>query len=121
MTQIDFIATLASIILLAVVVELVRRRQLAENYSLLWLATTIVLLILSVWRGLLDILARIVGIFYPPAALFLVGFVFLLIILLQFSVVISRLSRQTKELTQQMAILNWKLDNLRTDNSQKEG
>jgi hypothetical protein len=77
------------------------------------------LLILSLWRDLLDVLAHLVGIFYPPAALFVVGFGFLLIILLQFSVVISRLSQENKKLAQRIALLDWKLHQLQSGDTAK--
>ncbi len=110
MTQVEIIAILGSIILLGLILEMVRRRQVAENYALLWLLTAVAFIILSLWRELLDVLASLMGIFYPPAALFVIGFGFFLLILLQFSVIITHLSRKNKELAQQVGILNWKLN-----------
>lgn len=95
---------------LAFVLELVRRRKLKEEYSLLWLATAIVLIVLSVSRPLLDVLANVVGIFYPPSALFLVAMVFVLFILLHFSTVITRLTQENKENAQQLALLRWQIE-----------
>jgi hypothetical protein len=112
MQRVDIAAVLASLCLLGLVLELVRRRKLEERYSLLWLLTSIVLLILSLWRDFLDILAGLVGIFYPPTALFLVGFGFVLLILLQFSIVVSRLSIENKGLAQKLAIMEWRLRQL---------
>jgi hypothetical protein len=109
MAQVEIIAILGTVFLLGLILEMVRRRQVAENYALLWLLTAVALFILSLWRELLDILAAFMGIFYPPAALFVIGFGFFLLILLQFSVVITQLSRKNKELAQQVGILNWKL------------
>jgi hypothetical protein len=103
----------ASIGALLFILELVRQRRLKEEYSLLWLATALVLLILSVSRPLLDTLASLVGIFYPPSALFLVAVVFILFILLQFSTALTRLSRENKEIAQQMAILKLELEQAR--------
>jgi hypothetical protein len=103
----------ASIGALLFILELVRQRRLKEEYSLLWLATAIVLLILSVSRPLLDTLASLVGIFYPPSALFLVAVVFILFILLQFSTALTRLSRENKEIAQQMAIMKLELEQAR--------
>jgi hypothetical protein len=100
----------ASIATLLVVLELVRRRRLKEEYSLLWLITAVVLLILSVSRPLLDVLANLVGIFYPPSALFLVAVAFVLFILLHFSTVLTRLSQENKETAQQIALLRWQLE-----------
>jgi hypothetical protein len=92
------------------VLELVRRRKLKEEYSLLWLATAIVLIVLSVSRPLLDTLASLVGIFYPPSALFLVAMIFVLFILLHFSTVLTRLTQENKENAQQLALLKWQLE-----------
>lgn len=100
----------ASVAALVFILELVRRRKLKEEYSLLWLATALVLIVLSVSRPLLDVLAAIVGIYYPPSALFLVAMVFVLFILLHFSTVITRLSHESKEAAQQIALLRWQLE-----------
>src|SRR5689334_12958712 len=100
----------ASIIALLFIIELVRQRRLKEEYSLLWLATVAALIILSVSRPLLDVLASMVGIFYPPSALFLVAMVFVLFILLHFSTVLTRLAQENKETAQQLALLRWQLE-----------
>lgn len=100
----------ASMAALAFIIELVRQRRLKEEYSLLWLATAAVLLVLSVSRPLLDVLANVVGIFYPPSALFLVAMVFVMFILLHFSTVVTRLSQENKETAQQLALLRWQLE-----------
>lgn len=112
MARVEIIALLGSVGLLALVVELVRRRKLGTGYSLLWLLTGGSLLILSLWRELLDVVSSLVGIFYPPTALFVVGFGFVLLILLQFSVVVSRLSDENRSLTQRQAIQDWRLRQL---------
>lgn len=95
---------------LLLVLELVRRRKLREEYALLWLATGVVLLLLSLSRPLLDTLAALTGIFYPPSALFLVALLFVLTILLHFSIVLTRLSQQNRELAQQLALLRHDLE-----------
>jgi len=74
--------------------------------------TGVVLLIFSIWRGLLDAMAKLAGIFYPPAALFLIGLLFFLVIMLHFSVIISKLYESNKELAQKLAILTWRLKEL---------
>ena len=109
MDQVQWVSRLGSAALLGVVVELVRSRRLREEYSLLWLFTGVVLLLLSCWRGLLDRLAFLFGIHYPPSALFLVGFVFLLVILLHFSVVLSEQSERTRKLAQEISLLREEL------------
>lgn len=109
MAQVEIIAILGTIFLLGLILEMVRRRQVAENYALLWLLTAVALFVLSLWRELLDVMASVMGIFYPPAALFVIGFGFFLLIMLQFSIIITHLSRKNKELAQQIGILNWKI------------
>jgi hypothetical protein len=103
--RIQILAIVASTFMLLVVLELVRRRAFLERYALLWLFSGLVLLGLSVWKGALEDLASLVGIAYPPNALFLVAFGFVLVLLLHFSVAVSRLSDQTKVLSQRLALL----------------
>ena len=100
----------ATLALFVLVFELVRRRRLMERYALLWLFSTVVLLGLAVWKDLLEQVASAIGIFYAPSALFLVAFGFILAILLHFSLVISRLSDQTKVLAQRVGLLQQRLD-----------
>ena len=97
------------IVLLLLVLELVRRRRLREDYSLLWLATAFVLVVLALWQDSLTAIAKVMGIFYPPTALFVIGMGFLLLILLQFSIVITRLARDNKRAAQHIALLNQRL------------
>lgn len=95
----------AALIVLAIVLELVRRRRLAERYSLLWIGTALVLCLLAGWSGLLETLASALGIAYPPNALFLVIGGFLMLVLLHFSIVITRLAEHNTRLAQRLAIL----------------
>jgi hypothetical protein len=90
---------------LIVIVELIRRGQLKERYALLWLFAGIILLIFSLSRDLLEYVASLVGIYYPPSLLFLLAFLFLLLITLHFSSVISGLSEKNKQLAQELALL----------------
>lgn len=105
MQSIQIFAIIFSIGIFVGIVDLIRRRMLKEQYAILWLASAIVLLILSVWRGLLDKIARILEVAYPPSLLFFVAFLFLLMIVLHFSVIISNLSEKNKRLSQEIAIL----------------
>jgi len=89
MDIIKVLAIAGSATLLFLVFELIRRGRLKERYALLWLFSGLVLLILSLSRSLLESLSRLVGIYYPPSLLFLIAFIFLLLITLHFSAVIS--------------------------------
>lgn len=111
----------ASVAALILILELVRQRKLREDYSLLWLATAVVLLILSLARPLLDQIAALLGIItYPPAALFLVAIVFMLVILLHYSTVLTRLAQENKGMAQQIAIMRYELENMKKA-GEKEG
>lgn len=108
----------ASLAALLLVLELVRQRKLREEYSLLWLATAFVLLLLSLSRPMLDSLAGFLGVVtYPPSALFAVAILFVLFILLHFSTVLTRLAQQNKDMAQQMALLRWELERARAQTS----
>jgi hypothetical protein len=103
--RIQIVAILAGAALLLGVLELVRRRRLLERYALGWLAAATLLLGLAIWRGALGGLADLVGISYPPNALFFVAFGAILLLLLHFSVAVSRLQDQSKVLAQRLALL----------------
>jgi hypothetical protein len=111
--KLQLLAIFASGVLLAIVFELLRRRRLIERYALIWLGSAVVLLGLAVWKGLLDRLADLMGIAYPPNALFMIAFGFVLLLLLHFSLAISRLSNETKVLAQVVARLDRELRELR--------
>lgn len=109
MSRIQIIAILGSLFLLILICELMRRKRLKKEYSLLWLLTAFILLILSCFRHFLDWVGRAMGIYYSPSAFFLIFTFFLLLILLHFSIIISKLSEESKELAQQVAILEREL------------
>ena len=103
---------LAAFGLLLLVLEMVRRRALAEKYSLLWLLMAGAILLLTVARLALDRIAPVLGIYYAPSALFVAGFVGLLVILLYFSAVITQLTRQNRIAAQQIGILQARIEAL---------
>src|SRR6476659_8557985 len=110
--RIQIVAIIATAGLFVLVFELVRQRRLLERYALLWLFSSAVLLGLSIWRGALEELASAVGIFYAPSALFAVAFGFVLVLLLHFSLVISRLAEQSKVLAQRVGLLRNEVEEL---------
>lgn len=110
MDLLKVLAVFGSVALLLVVMEMIRRGRLKERYALLWLLAGGVLLFLSLSRRVLDSLASLFGIFYPPSLLFLLAFIFLLLITLHYSVVLSGLSEKNKRLAQEVALLRRKLE-----------
>jgi hypothetical protein len=114
-SRVQIVAIVVSSGLFAVIIELVRRRRLMERYALLWLASAVVLLGLSVWRDGLELFATAVGVAYAPSALFIVALGFILLLLLHFSLVISRLADQTKVLAQRLGLVQNELEELRAE------
>jgi len=103
--RISLVAALAAAVLLVLILELIRSRRLQERYALLWLLTGVAMLVLALWRGALAKLADLVGISYPPSALFVLFSFFILALLLHYSTVISKLSAQNATLAQRLALL----------------
>jgi hypothetical protein len=108
-STVRIVAVIATAIALGVVLELVRRRRLHERYALLWMVVAVVLVVLAVWTELLSSLTRLVGIHLPANFLFLAAFGLGFVLLLHFTVVISRLSDETKILAQEVARLDHEL------------
>ena len=111
--RVSVVAAIVSLALLLVVLELIRRRRLRERYALLWLLTAAVMLVLSAWRDGLRTIADMVGIAYPPSALFVLGSLFILLVLLHYSTVISKLADQNTILAQRLALLEHRLEDTR--------
>ena len=113
--SVTFFAALSSLVIFAVIIELIRRGRLRERYALLWLGTATVILVFGLWRDGLNELADLLGIAYPPNALFVLAMAFMLLLLLHYSTVISRLSDRTTTLTQRIAILEERIREVEGD------
>ena len=108
MSRITVLSVFASVFLLLYILEMVRRRKLREEYSILWLAGGVVLLVFSLRRDWLEWAANAAGIFYPPSFLFFIGMLFILLILIHFSITISNLHQMNKKMAQELALLKHK-------------
>jgi len=111
-SRIQVLAIIGSIIFLIFIVELIRKRKIKDAYGLLWVFFGVVFIIISVWRQGLEILSRLLGIYYTPAAFLLILIMAIILILIQYSLVISRLSENNKTLTQQMGILKLEINEM---------
>ena len=109
---IQIIALGTSVFLLVLVLELVRRKKLTEEYSFVWIICALALLGVALGRRQLDQVALWLGIYYPPAALLLVLIFFVFVASLSFSVVISRQRQQIERLIEDAAILDARLREL---------
>lgn len=101
----QIVALLVGFGMLLLIIELVRRRKLREEYSWLWLMTVSVILLFSLWFDFLKWVTYLIGAITPSSTIFLFAFLFLIFISLHFSVVISRLTDRNRELAQQFALL----------------
>jgi hypothetical protein len=117
LNRISIIAVFASTILLLYILEMVRRRKLREEYSILWLAGGVIMLVFSLKRDWLEWAADAAGIYYPPSFLFLIGMLFILLILIHFSITISKLYHMNKKMAQELALLK----HLKQETEQERG
>lgn len=111
--RVQILAIAASIVLLLVVLELVRRRRLVEEYSLLWVLAALALIGVSLRRDLLDSTARWLNVHYPPAVLVLLLIFIVFVASLCFSVILSRQQQQIEKLIDETAILSAEIRELR--------
>lgn len=107
------VATSLAVVVLLVVLELVRRRKLREEYSWVWIGTSICLLLLAWERNLLVAFTHWIGAVSTVSALFFGAFLFLLALVLQFSVRLSRLTHRHRTLGQRLALLEEEVARLR--------
>jgi len=98
-------AIITALVLLGLIVYLIRKRKLREEYALLWLAVGAGVIVLAVWYGLLEWITQLIGAVDPTSTLFIFSLIFLLIISIHFSVVNSKMKDQIRDLTQEIAML----------------
>ncbi len=108
--RIQVIAVSGSFALFLFIIRLIQKRKLKEEYALLWLISCVLFLIISLFNPILDIVAQVAGIIYPPAALLLLLIIGIVIILIHYSTVISTLSDKNKTLVQELALLRNELE-----------
>ena len=112
---VQLVSIAVSVTLLAIVLELVRRRRLTEEYSFIWIVCGVALLVLSVWRRALDRAAAALDVHYPPALLLLALTFFVIVVSLYFSVLVSRQRQQIERLVEEVALLDGELRALRSE------
>ncbi len=102
------------IFIFILIIDLVRRRKLREEYSWLWLITSLALFILVIKYTWLEAVTKTIGAVVPTSTLFLGALIFLMTLSIQFSVRISKLTDQVKNLVQENALLRKKIEELNT-------
>lgn len=110
---------LAGAFLFLLILELVRRKKFREELSLVWLLIGILLIFGSFADRIIDPIAISLGINYPPVLVFMIISFFLILAMLYFSIVVSDLKTKNKELSQKIALMEYKLNASDTDANAK--
>ena len=113
-------ALIISVALLLVILEMVRRRKVKEEYSWLWLSVAAAMVVLVLWQNLLSFLSRLIGAEDPLTTLFLFGFFFLLLVNIDYSIRISVYKEQIKKLAQQIGILAKEVGDMKASRNNKQ-
>ncbi|MCW3105294.1 MAG: hypothetical protein JWO09_3734 [Bacteroidetes bacterium] len=109
MAKIQIIAIAVSLLFLLYIVRLIIKGKLREEYSIIWIACTLVLIVFSFWRDGLEVMAHLVGVYEAPNLVFTGAIFAVFIYLLHLSVVVSKLHSQNKQLAQEIALMKEKL------------
>ena len=112
MNRLVFVGLLAAAVVVVWIVWLIRTKRLQERHAILWLVAAIISAILGIWQDGLGMFSRLIGVAYPPSALFIVVFVLLGLILLDTVIELSRTVRRTRTLAQRVALLEERLERL---------
>ena len=104
LTRSQAMAAITALLLAVYVLNLVRKKRLSEEYSVLWLLATVGMTVLAFWNGLLHGITRLFGIVYDTSTIFFFGFVFVFVHLLQQSMKLTRLENDNRELTRALAL-----------------
>ena len=113
--QQQIFALIVSVLVFIVVIDMVRRRRLREEYSVLWLGTSVVMFVLVFRYEWLVSLTDLIGAGLPTTTLFLFSIIFLMLLSVQFCIMISRLTDQVKNLSQENALMKADIETLVND------
>lgn len=103
--KLTVLTAVTGLVLIGVILELVRRRQLREKYATLWLVVGVLMIPLAFFPRLLDALAQHVGVVSGVSLVLFLGLVFLLLICLHLSWEVNRLEEETRRLAEDLALL----------------
>lgn len=109
---------IVSLLVFFFTIDLVRKKRLREEYSLLWLGTSMLMLVLIIRYDWLLELTKLIGAVLPTTTLFLGSILFLVLLAVQFSIKISKLSNQVKDLVQENALLRYEFEKYRLASDQ---
>lgn len=115
--RLQIIAVITALIFMFFIFRLIVKGKLREEYSFIWIVCTALLLLFSIWRDGLDVIAKLLGVFYAPSLIFLGAIFAIVIFLVHLSVVNSRQHQQIKEISQELALLKEKYENQQNSES----
>lgn len=118
--QQQIFAMIVSVLVFAVVVDMVRRRRLREEYSVLWLATSVIMFVMVLRYEWLVALTSLIGAGLPTTTLFLFSIIFLMLLAVQFCIKISQLTDQVKNLSQENALMKAEIESLAADEQENQ-
>ena len=108
--KIQILSIIGALSFMFFIFRLIAKGKLREEYSIVWIVCTLVLLVFSIWRDGLDVIAKLLGVYYAPSLIFLAAIFAIIVFLVHLSVVNSKQHEQIKKLTQEMALLKSKME-----------
>ena len=111
---------LLGIAVAAFVINQVRRRKIKEQYALLWIMTAVLFVLIPLLIDVVNAISYALGILYPPAFIFMIALICVILLLFQFSMSISRFSEQLKVLIQDIALLTRRVEELESNRSNND-
>jgi len=105
MLKLTFLTSITALIVLGLILELLRRRQLREKYAFLWMSVGLVVLILGFLPRLLDSVADMLGVASGVSLVLFLGVIFLLLVSIHLSWEVSRLEEETRTLAEEIALI----------------
>ena len=115
MTKAQLIAALIAALVMFSVLELVRRRRLSEDFSLLWVIATVGVTVLAFWGGLLTRITHLLGAKYETSTIFFFGILFVLVVLLFYAIKLTELVQEVRRLAQEAALLRLRVEEKEED------
>lgn len=103
---------LGVVIYMTFIVILLRKRKLNLKYSLLWMLSAVVLLLLAVFPQIAVFVSKLLGIQYAVNSIYLIIVFFMLLLLISLSSIVSRQHREIKTLIQHVAIIEKRIRDL---------
>lgn len=118
---IQIIGLLGATAFMFAVFRLIVKGKLREEYSIIWIFCTLILIVFSIWRKGLEEIALLLGVYYPPSLIFLAAIFAIIVFLVHLSAVNSKLQNQIKLLTHEVAFLKQEMAGLRREGSEPFG